>query len=88
MGVLAHKAATALPLPTIESVSQIAIFLGAFGTFAISDGNAWGYVVGLLLQPCYYYTTCRNRQWGMIAANFVYTGAFAQGIYKNFDKLL
>ena len=68
----------------MEKASQVAIFVGALSVVALGNGNRWGFVLGLAIQPFWYYTSIRHRQWGMVAASTIYTGGWILGVYKNF----
>jgi len=44
----------------------------------------YGYVVGLLSQPFWLYSTYREKLWGMFALSVFYTYAWFMGILNNF----
>lgn len=69
----------------MEIASQVMILVGAASMVFVGGGNRWGFVMALLIQPFWYYTTWRNRQWGVLSASLIYTVAWALGIYHNFD---
>jgi nicotinamide riboside transporter PnuC len=69
----------------LEWISQIAIFTGSLSVLALGNGNRWGFVLGLAIQPFWYYTAIRHRQWGLVAASIVYTAGWILGVWKNFD---
>lgn len=74
--------------PLMEHLSQVAIFTGALSMLAVSDGNPWGFVISLAIQPFWYYTTFRNKQWGVLLATFIYTLAWVNGVYKNWTHYI
>jgi hypothetical protein len=41
---------------------------------------------GLAGQPCWFYTTFVEEQWGIFALTFVYTAAWCKGIYLYWIK--
>jgi len=71
----------------LENISQIAIFImGVFSIFLISNKNKWGFVVGLLSEPFWFYTSIHNKQWGLFAITVVYLFVWSWGIYKWFKE--
>jgi hypothetical protein len=69
-----------------ELVSQGAIFIGALSVFLLGRGNRWGFVIGLVVQPFWYYTAINHRQWGLVAASVIYTYGWLMGFYRTFMK--
>jgi len=68
---------------TLDTISQIGIFLFAVSAlFLISRKNKWGFVLGLLSQPFWYYTSYHHQQWGIFFLNFAYTGVWTYGFYQ------
>lgn len=72
-------------------VSQVAIAL--FGTSAIFvvgsrrlSVRRWAYVLGLLSQPFWFYTTYTHRQWGIFALCFVYALSWVRGFYNHWIR--
>jgi len=68
----------------LEIVSQCAIFVGAMAVVALGGGSRWGFVLGLSVQPFWYYTSIRHRQWGIVAAGALYGCGWVLGVYRNF----
>ena len=68
----------------MEIVSQCAIFVGGMGVVALGSGSRWGFVLGLSVQPFWYYTSIRHRQWGIVAAGALYGCGWVLGVYRNF----
>jgi hypothetical protein len=73
-------------MPNMEVVSQIAIFCGALSVFFLGKGNRWGFVIGLVVQPFWYYTSITHEQWGLVAASFIYTYGWLSGFHRTFIK--
>lgn len=42
----------------------------------------WGFIVGIVGQPLWFYTTFKEAQWGMFALSVWFTYAHLQGIYN------
>lgn len=42
----------------------------------------WGYILGLIGQPAWFYTTVKYEQWGIFILAIFYTYAWIQGIYN------
>ena len=43
----------------------------------------WGYVLGLLSQPFWFWTTIAHQQWGLVAITAFYTYSWAQGAWNH-----
>lgn len=70
----------------IEVISQVAIFVGALSVFLLGKGSRWGFLLGLSIQPFWYYTSYKHQQWGLVAASVIYTYGWAMGVYRTFYK--
>lgn len=46
----------------------------------------FGPVFGLMSEPSWFYTTFIHHQWGLFAATFVYTFAWAKGFYNGWIR--
>lgn len=72
------------------TVDQIFIFLlGVPALWLIGrkePWHRWGFILGLLAQPFWYYTAIKNHQYGVTILNICYTYCWIQGIYFNFVK--
>jgi hypothetical protein len=68
----------------MEVASQVGVFVGAFAVVLLGYGSPWGHVLGLAVQPFWFYTSINNRQWGLVAASFIYAGGWVLGVYNNF----
>jgi hypothetical protein len=68
----------------LEFASQSAIFMGPVGAILLGSGSRWGFVIGLVTQPFWFYTSFRHRQWGIFIANIFYAFGWAMGVYRNF----
>ena len=77
-----------LPSPAIgawlEFVTQSALFIGPIGAMLLGSGSRWGFVIGLAMQPFWFYTSFRHRQWGIFLASIFYAFGWALGVYRNF----
>lgn len=73
-----------------ELISQFAILiLGGLAIWLVSskkDYSKWGFVIGLISQPFWIYTTFSNKQYGMFVLSLWYTFGWTRGIYNNFKK--
>ena len=71
-------------------ISQIGVMV--FGASAIwfvgrkEEWRRWGYILGLLGQPFWYYTTITNEQWGIFLMTIFYTYSWCQGVYNFWIK--
>ena len=68
----------------VEFISQSAIFTGPIGAMLLGSGSRWGFVIGLAVQPFWFYTSFRHRQWGIFIASIFYAFGWAIGVYRNF----
>ena len=70
---------------TLGNLSQIWIALfGASAMWFISRPEpwaAWGFLLGLIAQPAWFYTTIKHKQWGITVLSIFYTYSWVQGIY-------
>ena len=46
----------------------------------------WGYIVGIVGQPLWFYTTWVHAQWGIFIATCVFTYSYGQGIWNFWIK--
>lgn len=72
----------------LDLLSQFLILcLGGASIWLVSrreSWNRWGFVIGLLSQPFWFYTTLEAKQYGVFLLNLWYTYSFCQGIYYRF----
>jgi hypothetical protein len=68
----------------MEIASQLAIFAGPVGIMTLGAGSAWGFLIGLAIQPFWFYTSFRHRQWGIFIASIFYTFGWTMGVFHNF----
>lgn len=71
---------------TLDVLSQCAVFLGAAAVLFLGKGSRWGFVLGLLAQPAWLYTSVTHQQWGVAAASVLYTIGWSVGVYRTFIK--
>ena len=50
------------------------------------DWKKWGYLLGLLTEPGWFYTSYINEQWGIFILSLWYLYAWAQGVYNYIIK--
>jgi len=69
----------------LETISQIMIFVcGVSGAFLYSSNSRYSKyapVVGLIVQPFWFYTAWQNGQWGVFAVSVFYTASFVYGVW-------
>ena len=74
----------------IDSICQA--FITIFGGVAIwllgrkETWARWGYILGFLSQPFWFYTTIKNHQWGIFLLALWYMYCWGQGIYNYWIK--
>ena len=74
----------------LEIISQIGVFI--FSASAIwvvgreESWNRWGYILGLLGQPFWFYSVIINKQWGLLILCIWYLYAWGQGFYVHWIK--
>jgi len=71
-------------------ISQIFIIVLGIPTFFLisrpESWRRWGFVLGLISQPFWYYQTITHQQWGIFILSLFYTYTWCQGIYFGFVK--
>lgn len=67
-------------------VQTIIVITSPLAVFLVGRKNKWGFVVGLLSQPFWFYTTWQNQQWGAFLTAIVFTVSWMNGIYYWFFK--
>jgi len=74
----------------LEFTLEMIIFItGALSIWLLARDEGWsrwGFIVGIIGQPCWVYTTISNGQWGLFFLTLFYTYSFAMGIYNKFIK--
>ena len=74
----------------LDTIAQALIFV--FGCAAIfmvalpatNPWQKWGYVVGLLSQPAWFYTSIFHGQIGVFLVSCIFTGSWIFGIWVRF----
>ena len=70
----------------LDVISQLGIVVfGLSAMFLVARKNKWGFVVGLISQPFYIYSSYSKGQWGIFFVSFFYT---ANKFYKFIMLLL
>lgn len=74
----------------IDTICQVFIFiLGGSAIWLVGrkeKWRRWGYIIGLLGQPFWIYTSIHNKQWGILILSLWYGYAWAQGIWNFWVK--
>lgn len=71
----------------LDFISQIIIPIsGVSAIFLIARKNKYGFLVGLLGQPFWLYSSFHNKQWGIFVASIIYTLNFSYGCYLWFGE--
>lgn len=64
-------------------ICQICIFMFGFSSVLLLAYNLKiGFVIGLLAQPFFFYTSLKSKQWGLFFLTFAYTISWSLGIYN------
>ena len=70
---------------TWDNTTQL--WIAIFGTSAMwfisrpEDWAVYGFLLGLIGQPAWYYTTIKKKQWGIAFLSIFYTYSWCQGIW-------
>ncbi len=48
--------------------------------------SRWGYIIGLISQPFWFYNSYINEQWGILLMSCFYTYSWSQGVYNYWIK--
>jgi hypothetical protein len=70
-------------------IDQIGIALLGVTAIWLSQGEKgkkYACIFGLLAQPFWFYATWKAEQWGIFGLTFLYTLAWARGVYTNWIK--
>jgi hypothetical protein len=71
-------------------ITQFFIFIfSASAIWFVGRTEKWskyGYVLGLLSQPFWFYSTITQKQYGMLCLTIFYTYSWGQGFYNHFIK--
>lgn len=74
----------------LENIIQFCIFvLSASAIWFVGSTEKWskyGYVLGLLSQPFWFYSTITKEQYGMLCLTVFYTYSWGRGFYNHFIK--
>lgn len=66
------------------------MFFGALAIYLVGKKNSkyqkWGYVLGLMGQPFWFWVTIENEQWGILIMTIFYTYSWVNGIYNHWFK--
>ncbi|MDR0967786.1 MAG: hypothetical protein LBL75_03100 [Rickettsiales bacterium] len=66
-------------------LSQIIIFVcGTISIWLLTSNNKWskyGPIIGVLMQPAWFYVAIYDNQWGVFAVNVIYLLSYSRGIY-------
>jgi len=71
-------------------IQIIILILSAASIWLVTREEDWkkyGYIIGLLSQPFWAYSSFVNEQWGIFALTLFYTYSWSQGIYNYFIKI-
>jgi len=52
----------------------------------LEQWKRWGYILGLISQPAWVYTTIKHDQWGIFLLSLFYTYSWGQGVYNYWIK--
>lgn len=71
----------------LDTISQFGLTIfGLVAILLVAKKNKWGFVIGLISQPFWLYTSFYNEQWGIFVVSVVYSGTWIFGIYEWFYK--
>lgn len=74
----------------IDDLVQAAMLItGAIAFLLVCRGSPrakWGWLIGLLGQPLWLYTTWRAGQWGMFALSCVYAYGWIEGVWNHWRQ--
>ena len=65
------------------------IIFGCSAIWFVGRTEKWkryGYILGLLSQPAWLYTSIKSNQWGIFILSLWYTYAWGQGVYNYWIK--
>jgi hypothetical protein len=69
---------------------QVMIMITGAGSISlvsrVDKYKKWGFILGLIGQPFWLYTTYIDEQWGIFVMSFVYLYSWSLGVYNHFIK--
>jgi len=69
-----------------DHISQVLILvIGGAAIWLVSrleEWKRWGYILGLISQPFWFYTTWKHSQWGLFILSVWYTYSWGLGVYN------
>ncbi|OGG97109.1 MAG: hypothetical protein A2527_13240 [Candidatus Lambdaproteobacteria bacterium RIFOXYD2_FULL_50_16] len=78
------------PWGWLDQVAQVAIVLLGGGSIWLigrkESWMRWGYIVGLISQPFWFWAAWRAEQWGLFLLCFWYLYSWSQGIWNYWFK--
>lgn len=69
-----------------DQISQWMVILSLLFPLMVARKNKWAFVVGLLIQPFWFFTSYLHGQWGIFILTFFYSCTYVYGIYQWFFK--
>lgn len=66
-------------------VQAIILILGGLTIFLLAQKNKfmrWGFVVGLISEPFWFYASIKSEQWGILILSIWYGFAYGLGVYN------
>ena len=70
----------------IQTVILITSALSIWLVTRREDWSKYGYIIGLIGQPFWLYSSIQAEQWGIMALTIFYSYSWSQGIYYNWIK--
>ena len=71
----------------MDWIQWLILILGALTQFGVTGkskaGRFFGFSIGILAQPLWFWTAYQNNQWGIIWMDVVYTVAYIRGCWNN-----
>lgn len=71
----------------MDLISQIAIVVFSCSAIwfvgRLEHWSRYGYILGLISQPFWFWALIKSKQWGMFVVSLCYTYSWCQGIYNH-----
>ena len=67
-------------------LDQLGILFTGVAMHLLSKGNKWGFIVGVLVQPFWFWTAIINDQMGLFILNLYCSYSWCNGVYNFWIK--
>jgi len=74
----------------LDTFVQFAIIIFSISAIWLLSSDApysrWGFIIGLAGQPFWFYSSYKNKEWGVFIVSVFFTISYTRGIYNFWIK--